>query len=66
MVSAGIQSKELLSDGARNFYNSTYCLGLSYQKTCTFVCDVLGLECQAFEWFNALDSRTKVWCTALM
>ena len=22
--------------------------------------------CQAFGWFNALDSRTKDWCTALM
>ena len=48
------------------FNNSTYCLGLSYQTTYTFAYDVLGLACQAFGWFSALDSRTQDWCTALM
>ena len=66
MVSAGIQSEKLLCGGAKNFNNSTYCLGLSYQTTYTFACDVLGLACQTFGWSNTLDSRTKVWCTALM
>ena len=47
MVSAGIQSKELLWDGAQNF-NSSYLLGLSYQTTYKFACNDLGLACQAY------------------
>ena len=48
MVSAGIQSKELLCDGAKNFNTSSYLLGLSYQTTYTFACNDLGLACQAY------------------
>ena len=48
MVSAGIQSKELLGDGAKNFNTLSYLLGLSYQTTYTFACNDLGLACQAY------------------
>ena len=48
MVSAGIQSKELLCDGAKNSNISSYLLGLRYQTTYTFACSDLGLACQAY------------------
>ena len=48
MVSAGIQSKELLWDGAQNFINLSYLPSLHYQTTCTFACNDLGLACQAY------------------
>ena len=48
MVSAGVQSKELLCDGAKNFYTSSYLPGQSYQTTYTFACNDLGLACQAY------------------
>ena len=48
MVSAGIQSKELLCGGAKNFNTSSYLLGLCYQTTCSFACNDLGLACQAY------------------
>ena len=53
------KSSSVRCDGAEHFINLSYCLGLSYQTTYTSACNVLGLACQAFGWFNALDSRTK-------
>ena len=67
MVSAGIQSKELLCDEAKNFSTSSYLLGLSYQTTYTFACNYLGLRCQAYLGGSMLRIREpKIWCTALM
>ena len=48
MVSAGIQSKELLCDGAKKFNTSSYLLGLNYQTTYAFACNDLGLAFQAY------------------
>ena len=48
MVSASIQSKELLCDGAKNLNNLSYLLGLSYQTTYMFACNDFGLAYQAY------------------
>ena len=67
MVSAGIQSKELLCDRAKNFNTSSYLLGLSYQTTYTHTCNDLGLACQAYLGGSMLRiQEPKIWCTALI
>ena len=56
MVSAGLQSKEILGDGAKNFNTTSYLLGLSIKQPVMSWFRVSSL----FGWFSASDSRTKI------